>query len=633
MLLRGIPFRHTIGKFLGNRFLNTFNPIIRVGMGMVTSHLTFGGDLDMIAQKSVTNVGDCLMKTAWEKQQDGVTYYIQLTSQEIIIGSHAGSGHTDNAGAVLYGDFLQGQYHDLIRRDFGPDVLTEVIEAVHAAATHPPFLTQREHRARLQAFLEAIPIDPNLNALPRWPTTESGYQNYGNAGGYKTVVHSANFTLTTERDQAILAERTSGRVITHLTLPGHIADVVALDDHFYLKVNDDMAVIASDGSFAAAPGSSIFGAELRLSRLYRYQDWIVYSYHWLGMPDGKGLLRYQVGQGFTARWPDDLPPVARFRYFLEWVRGRRILHLGHQDADCDAVGSVFALSRVIPGDVGFARGLKTSAQDLADGLGMTYLLDPDPLAYEYVIIYDTPNLKQLALPLPPRFALIDHHVPGGHRYSSFQNDLQKDAEWVWVKPISSTCALLTELFTEAGIPITKEMSLALAAGMITDTSWLTIANAPMLRHLALALEPNHLYLEDVYALIDSPNRQAQRRAAVIRSLRHVVEQQVNDLAILGTLTDSYDNGFAVNGALARLGAAIRLVSFPKEEKGRSQVMFECDGVLVEQRGVDFAEWGREIAAALPDSETWGTRTWGRVVAAISPEELLEITSRYIAEKL
>lgn len=573
------------------------------------------------------------MKMMWEKQQDGTTLYIQLTAQEVVVGSHAGSGHTDNAGATLHGDFLQGQYHDLIRRDFGLDVLAEVIEAVHAAATHPPFLAQREHRAKLQAFLNAIPIDPNLNALPRWPDTEAGYRNYGNAGGYKTVVHSDNFTLTTERDQAILEERTSGRVITHLTLPGHIADVVALADYFYLKVSDDIAVIAPDGSFAAAPGSGIFGAELRLSRLYRYQDWIVYGYYWIGIPYGEGLLRYQVGQGFTARWPDDLPPVDKFRYFLEWVRGRHILHLGHQDADCDAVGSVFALSRVIPGDVGFARGLKTSAQDLADGLGLTYLLDPDPLAYDYVIIYDTPNLKQLALTLPPRFALFDHHVPGGHRYSNFQNDLQKDAEWVWIKPISSTCALLTELLTEAGITISREMSLALAAGMVTDTSWLTIANAPMLRHLALALEPNNLYLEDVYTLIDSPNRQAQRRAAVIRSLRHVTEQQINDLAILGTLTDSYDNGFTVSGALARLGAGIRLVAFPREEKGRSQVMFECDGVLVERWGVDFAEWGRDIAAALPDNETWGTRAWGRVIAAIPPTQLLEITTHYIAEKL
>lgn len=581
------------------------------------------------------------MKTSWETHSEGTTHYIQVNALEVVVGSHGGSGHTDNAGAVLHEAFLQGQYHDLIRRDFGPEHLAEVIEAVHAAATHPPFAAQREHRARLRAFLDALPMDPNLNALPRWPETEHGGRHYGNAGGYKTIVHSDHLTLTTERDQALLAERDTGHLVAHLRLPGHIADVVALADYFYLKVNDDFAVIAPDGSFAAAPGSGIFGAELRLGHLYRYHDWVVYSYHWLGAPYGRGVLRYQVGQGFTGQWPDDLPPVEQFKWFLEWVRGRKLLHLTHQDADCDAIGSAFALSQVIPGDIGFARSLKTSAQDLADGLGLTYHLNPDPQTYEYVIIYDTPNLKQLALPLPPRFALFDHHVPGGHRYSNFRNDLQQDAEWAWVKPINSTCALLTELLTSAGIPITREMSLALAAGMVTDTSWLSIANAPMLRHLALALEPNRLYLEDVYALIDSPNRRGQRRTAVLQALRHVEERQANGLTLLATLTDSYDNGFAVMGALARLGADVRLVAFPKQSSpefpgvptSRSQVMFECDGLLVEQRGVDFERAGQELAAALPNGETWGTRSWGRVVADVTPGELVAAAVTFLQRTL
>ena len=591
------------------------------------------------------------MKTSWETYTNGTTHYIQINAQELVVGSHSGSGHTDNAGAVRHAEFLQGQYHDLIRTQFGPEVLAEVIEAVHAAATHPPFLTQREHQAKLHAFLDAIPLDPTLNDLARWPDTEHGYGHYGNAGGYKTIVHSDTLTLTTERDQAILETTVSGDTIATLKLPGHISDVVALVDHFYLLVSNNMAVIAPDGSLAAAPDSAIFGSELRLGRLHRHNNTIVYQYHWLQAPYGQGLLRYEIGQGFTGRWAYDLPPLEQFRYFLDWARGRNILHLTHQDADCDAIGSAFALSQVIPGDLGFARGLKTSAQDLAEGLSLTYVLDPDPLAYEYVIIYDTPNLKQLALPLPPRFALFDHHVPGGHRYSNFQNDLQKDAEWTWVKPISSTCALLTELFTELGITITRPMSLALAAGMVTDTSWLTIANAPMLRHLALALEPNKLYLEDVYVLIDSPNRQAQRQAAVLQALRHVETRQEQGLSLLGTLTDSYDNGFAVMGALARLGADVRLVAFPKGgtlgtqtaptsspqfppvPPNHSQVMFECDGVLVEQRGINFEQAGREIAAAWPDSETWGTQSWGRVVAPITPAELLAQVLTYLSHNL
>ena len=156
------------------------------------------------------------MKTSWETYSGGTTHYIQINALEVVVGSHEGSGHTDHAGAVLHGDFLQGQFHDLIRRDFGPDVLAEVIEAVHAAATHPPFIAQREHRAKLRAFLDTIPIDPNLNALPRWPDTEHGYHHYGNAGVYKTTVHSDTLTLTTKRDQVILEETAIGLVVARV---------------------------------------------------------------------------------------------------------------------------------------------------------------------------------------------------------------------------------------------------------------------------------------------------------------------------------------------------------------------------------------------------------------------------------
>ena len=54
-----------------------------------------------------------------------------------------------------------------------------------------------------------------------------------------------------------------------------------------------------------------------------------------------------------------------FHAFIEAMRGKRLLHLGHKDADCDAVGSAYALSCILPGDIGFANGLKTTSRDLA----------------------------------------------------------------------------------------------------------------------------------------------------------------------------------------------------------------------------------------------------------------------------
>jgi len=320
-----------------------------------------------------------------------------------------------------------------------------------------------------------------------------------------------------------------------------------------------------------------------------------------------------------------------FPAFLEAMRGRRLLHLGHKDADCDALGSAYALSCLLPGDLGFAQGLKTSARDLAEWLGLSVLIDPDPAAYEYTIICDTPNLALLDLPLPASYALFDHHVPGGHRFSNFQNELVEGAEWCWVRPIESTCSILVDLFLDHDVPIGRKMGVALAAGIVTDTAWLKLANAEALRRLAAVLEGAGLYLEDVLAAVDSPGRQAIRRAAVLAALRGVQETLAGRWSILAAETDSHDHGFAVTAALSRLGGDVRVVAFPRG--GMAMAMVECDGTLVEQTGVDLAGVAAEVAQAVNASDTWGTQMWGRVVAPAPQGELLDLCVTAVAQAL
>ncbi len=132
------------------------------------------------------------------------------------------------------------------------------------------------------------------------------------------------------------------------------------------------------------------------------------------------------------------------------LHGRRLLHLGHRDADCDALGSAYAMSCLLPGDVAVAAGLKTSALDLAEWLGIRPLIDPRPAEYDYVIIYDTPSVELLGVDLPAQYSLFDHHVAGGHLYSDFDNQLAAGAEWAWVRPLESTCSVLIELLLAHG---------------------------------------------------------------------------------------------------------------------------------------------------------------------------------------
>lgn len=308
-----------------------------------------------------------------------------------------------------------------------------------------------------------------------------------------------------------------------------------------------------------------------------------------------------------------------FAAFLRATQGKRLLYLGHRDADCDALGSAYALSRALPGDVGFAEGLKTSARDLAAWLGMEPLLDPDPADYAHTIICDTPTPDLLGVPLPAQYALFDHHVPGGHRYSDFHSELVAGATWAWVKPFESTCSVVAEQLLAHGIPIERDIAVALAAGIVTDTGWLALANAGTFRRLADVLGPSGLHLKDVLAAIDDPNRQAARRPAVLAALHTVRETRVGNWSILAAHTDSHDHGFAVAAALRRVGADVSVVAFPKDVA--TMVMAECGPAVVERATLDLGAIAGAVSRQTDAEQTWGSALFGRVIADVGEEAL------------
>jgi len=323
--------------------------------------------------------------------------------------------------------------------------------------------------------------------------------------------------------------------------------------------------------------------------------------------------------------------MADFLAFLEAMRGRRLLHLGHKDADCDALGSAYALSCLLPGDVGFVHGLKTSARDLAEWIGLKFLIDQDPAAYEYTIIYDTVTPSLLGIPVPSRYALFDHHEPGNRRYASSHSELANGAEWAWVRPVESTCSLLVDLFQAHAVTIDRKVATALAAGIVTDTSWLRTADAPALRRLATVLESAGLYVEDVLAVIDSPSRRAARRSAMLNAVRGMHERVSGGWSILATETDSHDHGFAALEVLNHLGGDVSVVSFPKGNQ--AMVMVTCGGVVVERAGIDLAGLMGEVAQAVKAKDTWGSRAHGRIIAPISERRLMDLCVDVIAAAL
>ena len=71
--------------------------------------------------------------THWERTRGGVTYYVSIEPQRVVVGDHRGSGHTDNAGTCTHAEFLAGRWHGEIRANMGPRVLAEILAALAPA--------------------------------------------------------------------------------------------------------------------------------------------------------------------------------------------------------------------------------------------------------------------------------------------------------------------------------------------------------------------------------------------------------------------------------------------------------------------------------------------------------------------
>ncbi|MFX1451300.1 MAG: hypothetical protein ACFFCM_10685 [Promethearchaeota archaeon] len=196
------------------------------------------------------------MKTSWEKKDGRRTEYVYVNYKEVIVGSHYGTGMSDNAGAASYQEFLNGRFQNLILESFGQAVLDEIINVVNLsiAGKIPEFQEKKQEVLEKRYFLESIPIDESLKELDdlkKHPETISGYKVYGNAGGYKTILKSDNLTLFVSGQKGYIEVKGGKRF--QFKLKGHCSGVVELHDYFYVHHSDNFAVITPEGEIIFIP--------------------------------------------------------------------------------------------------------------------------------------------------------------------------------------------------------------------------------------------------------------------------------------------------------------------------------------------------------------------------------------------
>jgi hypothetical protein len=246
------------------------------------------------------------MKTSWEKTEGRKTHYVYVHYKEVVVGSHYGTGMSDNAGVCSHEEYLNGQFQGLIRDIFGSEILDQVTYAVLHTHENEDHNKHREEIKRLRKFITQFPIDPSLKEIKDDPGTFNGRTVYGNRGGYQSFIESDNTSfLYNSTKGEIIDKRDRTRI--ECTYHVHLSYCVAFHDYYYVIGGSNFYVMDPRGSFIFTTETIDKGCgySLRFDNVLRHRETIAVYYWWFHKDYPDGLLSYENEKGFTSRYEFD----------------------------------------------------------------------------------------------------------------------------------------------------------------------------------------------------------------------------------------------------------------------------------------------------------------------------------------
>ena len=272
------------------------------------------------------------------------------------------------------------------------------------------------------------------------------------------------------------------------------------------------------------------------------------------------------------------------------MKGQHNLVLCHDQADSDAVGAAYALSRYIGGDVGVPNAVATHANRLVAELQLDVLVGPDLSRYQNIVVVDAASPLQLRASLPERFWFVDHH-PG--------NDLQRLALGGLYDPCSSTCQLIFRLLKELSAPIDRNTGLALAAGIMTDTINFHKGDPEAFSAFGEILSTCGLTYEDIQKLYMVDER--KDRGSICQAALDANKYTFNGYHVLVTEIESNIPTFAAR-ALFDLGADVSVVGFATGDAVEIRMYIRQE--LSETHGINASEVFRAVPG-MENGTVWG----------------------------
>jgi nanoRNase/pAp phosphatase (c-di-AMP/oligoRNAs hydrolase) len=298
---------------------------------------------------------------------------------------------------------------------------------------------------------------------------------------------------------------------------------------------------------------------------------------------------------------------------------KNVLYLCHRNADPDAIGCSFALSRAFGGTIGATDDLSRTGASLADILGAQILINPPMDDYDLVVIVDTSVKTQLGDRLPASYALIDHHLDEG---------LLEGALFFIQKPTKSTAEIVWTILKENGRKIEEKIALGLMAGLIADTGRFKRASPGTFLAAAEILKAGRFDYEKAQEALSVPPDLSQRIALLKAASRAEVTRQ-GDWLVACTVVNSFEGSAAM--ALVDLGADVAFVAGRHGKDDRIRISARSSRGAA-RRGINLAKILGDVARA-HDGDGGGHRSAAALEATGDPSAILDACRKRLLECL
>lgn len=242
------------------------------------------------------------------------------------------------------------------------------------------------------------------------------------------------------------------------------------------------------------------------------------------------------------------------------ISGRNKVILVHGNADMDAIGSAYAVSKCFPpADIYAPGGMDRVSRIVTEKLNIPVLDTCDLSDYELVVVVDTSSPEQFkpgSAEIPPNSVIIDHHMPTGK-----WNGMQYFCDSSRV----SCCEIIKDLIDNENTEMPRDVALALLGGMLTDSGHFQFANPALLREFADILEKKGIDMDEAMDLTRAPMNMSER-IAVIKTAGRSKFDRVSDM-IVATSTGSSFESSACRGLLSA-GADVAFVCSQRGDEFR-----------------------------------------------------------------